>query len=106
MPTTEAISIYRGEDVVLSFTMNPVVNITGWTITFQLREYDGTTELLTKSASVTDGPNGVFTVALADDDTDALEDVYHYDVWREDPGAESVLAIGELTVLPVARVTT
>ena len=101
MPATDSIEIYKGEDVTLSFTMNPVVDITGWTLEFNI-EQSGTV-VLTKSASVTDGPNGLFSVSLTDADTDGLANNYTYDVWRTDDGSESVLAIGNFIVHRVAR---
>lgn len=104
MPGTNTISIYRGEDVSLPFTMDPVVNITGWTITFVVRSSEGVE--ISKAATVTDGPNGVFTITLADTDTDALRlGTYHYDAWRVDAGSERVLAVGSFVILAPARAT-
>ena len=102
MPAEDNIEIYKGEDVNLSFTMNPVEDITGWTIELNVKQ--DSTIVLTKSATVTDGPNGQFSVSLVDDDTDNLVERNHlYDVWRTDAGSETVLAIGNFIVHRVAR---
>jgi hypothetical protein len=104
MPSSDTISLYRGEDVTLTFTMDPTANITGWTITFAVRSSEGIE--ITKTANVTDGPGGVFTVTLADTDTDALRTgTYHYDAWRVDAGSERVLAVGSFVILAPARST-
>ena len=55
MATINNISFYRGEDIALVFTMSPVTNITGWTITFSLRNNpnDADPALITVTATLT-----------------------------------------------------
>lgn len=103
MPGTDLISIYRGEDVELDFTMDPVADISGWTILFTVEGSVPTPKVLAKTATIEDGPNGVFRVALTDDDTDIDPGSYKYDAWRTDAGLERVLAIGKLVVNHTAR---
>ena len=102
MAGTDTIIVYRGEDVDLDFTMNPVVDISGWTIVF-------TVELptpITVACSITDGPSGTFQATIADTNLDALRaGVYQYDAWRTDSGTERVLAEGDFEVRDVARIT-
>jgi hypothetical protein len=103
--STDTITIYRGEDVTLSFTMDPVVDITGWTLTFSVRNYAGV--VFTKTATVTSAVDGTFTIAVVDTDSDSLiPGTYLYDVWRTDEGSERVVAIGSFVVNKVARTTT
>ena len=50
MATQANISFYKGEDVVLTVTMSPATNISGWTLQFTLRkQYGDTTALVTKT---------------------------------------------------------
>jgi hypothetical protein len=103
MAGTDEIAIYRGEDVTLPFTMDPVENITGWTLLMSVSLASGV--VFTQAGAVVSGPAGTFTVALTDTQTELLlaSEVYDYDVWRTDAGAERVLARGTLRVLSVAR---
>lgn len=103
--------IFRGEDKILSVTVDDgetpavAVNITGWTLSFTLRETTGSaTALLTKTTAsgitITDPTAGVFQVSIEDVDTIALTPgKYAYDVKRMDAGAEAVLVYGTLTLL-------
>ena len=101
MAGKDPIEIYQGEDVTLDFTMNPVIDITGWTLLLTVKGG------FTAGGSVVSGPLGTFTVALTDDNTDSLiPRKYLYDVWRTDSGSERVLARGEFKVVSVARDTT
>jgi hypothetical protein len=103
MAGTDEIAIYRGEDVALPFTMDPVENITGWTLLMSVS--GGGAVVFTKAGVVTSGPSGTFSVSLTDAETELLSasEVYDYDVWRTDAGAERVLARGTLRVLSVSR---
>jgi hypothetical protein len=107
MPITSNIgTIYRGEDVTLNFTMSPVVDISGWTLVFNIRDERLTGDsLLTASGSVTSGAGGTFSIPLAAADTDNLDpDEYAWDVWRTDSGSAAVLALGTITVEGTPRV--
>jgi hypothetical protein len=112
MSRKQNVSMFRGEDKVLSVTVDngatpPVaVNITGWTLSFTLRLTAGdATALVTKTTasgiSLTAPLTGVLQVLLEDVDTVALSPgKYAYDVKRMDAGAEAVLVYGTLTLLP------
>ena len=94
------ISVYKGEDVLFTFTMSPVVNITGWQIVFTLRRAPtDSTVLATINAQITNGVGGVFTVAMDHAKTNIGAGVYAYDVQRTDPGSDKVLSIGTFTIL-------
>jgi hypothetical protein len=102
MAGADIITIYRGEDVTLPFTMDPVVDVTGWTLAFNILLADGTR--VTAAGSVTDGASGTMSVALTDAETDTLTaGSYLYDLTRTDAGSERTLARGTLRVLSVAR---
>lgn len=104
MPGTDTIAVYLGEDVVLTFVMDPVEDVTGWTLLFTAKTKAGIE--VEANAVVTDGPAGEFTVDLADTDIESLGVGRHnYDVWRTDAGSERVLAIGRFTVSAVVRDT-
>ena len=99
---TTSLQIYQGEDKVFSFTLSPVVDITGFTLSFDVK--DATTQIITRVPAITSGPAGTFTVTLIDTNTDAIRTgIYTYDVWRTNTGFETVLAIGTFTVDRVAR---
>lgn len=102
MAGNDTITIYRGEDVDLDFTMSPVVNVSGWTIAFNVKS--ASSILVTKAGSVTDGAAGEMQVSLSDAETDPLvPGTYLYDLWRTDAGAERALAVGNFVVKDVAR---
>lgn len=103
MPGTDTITVYRGEDVTLRFTMNPVIDITGWSILFTVEGEPETPKLITDSASVIDGPNGIFDVTLSDTQTEIGVGNYLYDAWRTDAGSERILAVGDFKLKGSAR---
>jgi hypothetical protein len=92
------LTFFKGEDIRLSFTMLPVVNITGWTIVFTMKASPvATTALITQTATIDDGPNGAFSVALTHAQTDAIAPGhYAYEAVRADLGSEVVLARGDI----------
>ena len=96
------ITIYEKEDAVLTFTMAPVVNITGWTISFTVAtDVTSSTALLTKTGAVTNGPSGIFTVTLTSTDTGttlAGDTTYNWCVRRTDSGNVTLLALGQLKI--------
>lgn len=105
------IKCYKGEDVVVTFTMSPVPGggITGWTILFSLRRIkDATTTLLfSVGAAILSEPSGVYSITIpggvADQGTNRTPNKYAYDVWRTNSGVEAVLSIGDFEILPEVR---
>ena len=102
MACTDTITIYRGEDVQLNFTLAPVIDITGYTLAFAV-EGVAHAKLIEAAGVVVSGPAGTFSVTLADTDTDIKAGAYQYDVWRTDAGSERVLAVGIFRVKDNAR---
>lgn len=103
MPTIEDITIYRGEDVDLSFTMSPVEDISDWDIEFNVVGVSYA-KLITIAATITDGPNGTFTISIPAAVTDIRPGRYTFDVWRTDADTARVVATGTFIVLAEARI--
>jgi len=99
MATKNNIEIFRGEVVLLNFTMSPTVDITGWTIQFFCGE-------LTVNATIVSGGGGIFSVSLSRTNTAAwTPGTKRYDIWRTDSNSDVVLAYGAIEVMDVARET-
>ena len=97
-------TVYRGEDVTLNFTMDPVIDIAGWTLKFTAVKAVGqSTKAIDADGAVVSGPAGTFRVQLPKLKTNIEPRAYVYDVWRTDPGNERLLALGTVTVAGVAR---
>lgn len=94
------ISHYVGEDITLTCTFASVTSLSGWTtITLRIRERFNGAAVLTKTATVTDAVNGVFTFTIAAADT-TEPTTYEYEIQRGDSGSSIVLARGIWQVLP------
>ena len=105
MATSQNLEFFRGEDVTLNFTMAPVVDITGWTLSFKVKQTATDAALLTIAGSVTVGASGTFGVALTAAQTTTLGvGTYVYDAWRTDSGAATALTYGTVTVKGTPRV--
>lgn len=100
MPTKHALSIYRGEDVILPWDVDE--DITGWTLALVISDQvQDATPTLTVSASITTAATGLCEVALSAAQTGALAvGVYHSELARTNSGAATVLSSGTITVLP------
>ena len=95
MSISSKIEFFRGEDILLKFSMTPVEDITGWTLSFKVADTIGGTVQFTKTPTITDGPRGEFQVAIASADTSALTvGRYVWDVRRTDSGSKTTLADG------------
>lgn len=91
---------YRGEDIVLNYTMSPVMDITGWTIRFHVKgQLSDAATLLTINGVIVSAVAGTFSITLTAANTTTLGvGIYYYDVWRTDSGQACALALGKLTV--------
>lgn len=101
MASTDTVTVYRGEDVDLNFTMVPVTNITGWTLLFTVEK--GRRKVITKTPVIVSAAAGTYKVSLTQTDTNIKEGTYQYDVWRIDDGSERVLSVGSLVISDDAR---
>lgn len=100
-----ALSFYKGEDYAAEGThiagpLRAPVNITGWTIvcTVRARATDPDPPLLSVMATVVDGPAGTYMIPFSHAQLLALGvGDFHCDVWRQDPGSETEMAVGMLS---------
>lgn len=102
----QVITVYRGETVRLNFTMAPVVSIAGWTLKFTVtKKANATMKILGPLAmTINDALNGLFSIDLAEEQTDLKPASNRFDVWRTDEGLEKPIAIGDFVVLGDSRV--
>lgn len=102
MSTRQDFAANAGEDLVLTFTMNPLPSggIAGWTLLCTVKSSLTGAVLTTSAGTVTDGPNGKFQVTLTRTQTGTTLGVgtWFYDVWRTDSGLQAQLAYGNLTL--------
>lgn len=92
--------VFRGEDALLSFTQDPVEDITGWTIVLTVKRYlTDVAPLFTANATLTSPLTGQYTAAMSAAQTGALTPgPYLYEVTRVNTGSVAVLSIGNLVV--------
>jgi hypothetical protein len=92
------IPFFQGEDLTLNFTVVPLTDITGWTITSTVKDKLGGTTQLNPAVSITDAGRGKFQATWTRAQTSALSPGdYVWDVRRTDSGFNTVLAHGEAT---------
>jgi hypothetical protein len=99
MSVQSNLTFFQGEDILLTLTMTPPTDITGWTLLSTVKDELGGTTQFNPTVSATDYGRGVFTVSLSRAQTSALTPGdYVWDVRRTDSGKNAVLAHGEITV--------
>lgn len=105
MATETAISMFRGEDKPITFTVTPAEDITGWSLTFTVaRRADSTTKLLTKSCTLVTPASGIFKATLVPADTAGIAPgAYFWDVTRTNTGSVTVVGYGAFSILGGAR---
>jgi hypothetical protein len=99
MSVQSNIAFFQGEDVVLTLTMTPPTDITGWALVSTVKDVLGGTTQFNPTCSITDAGRGVFTVTMGRAQTSGLiPGDFVWDVRRTDSGKNAVLAHGEITV--------
>jgi len=95
----------RGEDrtylcthVVSGVDLTPI-DVTGWTIAVTMRIRPEGTVILSKTGTVVSGPAGTYTWSVTHADTSITPRDYQVDIWRVDPGARTLMALGTWTVM-------
>lgn len=97
---------FRGEDILITFTMVPTTDITGWNISCAVKKtLDMPTVALAIPATIANPTDGVFTVPVtaAQNTTVLGSGSYVYAVERVDSGSISVLSEGTILVKPSAK---
>lgn len=94
------LDFYGGEGPLITFTMNPVVNITGWTITFYALDAVGGNVLFTVACTVTNGAGGVYTAQLTHAQTVDLAPMIGAYYTERSENDYPVLSTGQLIVRP------
>lgn len=103
MAGSDSIELFRGEDRVLVFQMNPVEDVTGWTLQIDIN----LPTPISKAAAVSNGAAGTMAATLVDTETDSqASGTYQYELWRTDAGLERVLAQGPFHLKDVIRTVT
>ena len=112
MAATQNITFFVGESITIACSLNPIVDITAWTLQFTVRKQLGLLPVLitkTTGAGITivSGPAGTYTVTIDSADTANLAaGDYLYDIQRTGVGTHRVLNVGTLTLTaPVAIIT-
>lgn len=99
MPVVQSINVYRGEDIVLHFSMSPKKDITGWVISFTVSNgYNNPVKLFQITAINTNGPQGKFDVNITSSQLNIEPGNYVYDLFRVDPGNNRILSVGEFII--------
>ena len=101
MATTQDIVLVRSDDYTLRFALAPPRSISGWSITFQVRDSLGGTSRMVKTVgsgiTVRDSGKGIFEVAIAKGDTSGLTPgSFVWDCKRTNSGSNTQLAQGGL----------
>ncbi len=93
---------FAGEDFTVSVQMQPVVDITGWTLEFTLLSSQTETDspLATGTITVISAVAGTLTVRLLSADTEQAPGTYYYRLRRTDSGARALLADGDFLIKP------
>jgi hypothetical protein len=85
--------------------MTPVVDITGWVISFTVAtSFGNPTKELQVTATITNGPLGMFDVIMTQAQTILINpDKYVYDLWKTNTGDQRILSVGDFNVGARAR---
>ncbi len=104
MPKVQSITVYRGEDITIPWTMSPKKDITGWVISLTVANgYNNPNKLFQVTAFATNAPNGKFSTILTSAQLDIEPGNYVYDLFRVDPGNLRILSVGEFIIKADAR---
>ena len=96
------IEFVYGEHVLLTITMSPVTDVTGYTAVFTIRDRYSRAVLLQSEMTVYSAPSGQLQVTLSATDTLIEPGVYDFDVWRTNSGAAAELTSGLCVIRPGA----
>lgn len=96
---------FRGEDILITFTQTPVVDITTWTLSCVIKPSLQAPAALTIAGTIISGAAGTYSVAVtaAQNTTTLVAGTYHYSVTRTNSGSVAELSEGAVLVKPSAR---
>lgn len=104
MPVVENITVYRGEDIELKFTMRPAVDITGWTLSLTVAKAENiAAKVFQVTGTITSGPLGKYSMLIPSATLNIQPDIYAYDVFRTNPGNLRILNVGKFEIKSDAR---
>lgn len=106
MATHNDLSWWKGEDILLSFTMAPTTDITGWTISLAVKpSLDAAASILTVAGSILSAAAGTYSISItaAQNTTTLSSGSYVYAVTRTDSGSVAVLSEGAILIKPSAK---
>jgi len=104
MPIVKSLTVYRGEDIELNFSMRPARDITGWVISMTVAEsYNSLTKTIQVTATNTNAPAGRFQILLTKAQLNITPMKYVYDVFRVNPGNNRILNIGDFNLFADVR---
>jgi len=103
MVPDQSFRLIRSQDLSFICKMDVPRDITGWTITFQVRDSLGGTSRITKTVgsgiTISNAGRGEITITLDKADTSSLAiQSYVWDIKRTTSGSNVTLARGELTL--------
>lgn len=97
-------SFYRGEDVTITFVLDPVRDITAWSLTFTILDLPLGTTILSKtvgSGITLSAPTlGTCTITLSSSNTTQTAKGYVWEMKRTDSGSVTILGLGHVQILP------
>jgi len=100
------LTVARGEDRTYvgthqtSATDATPIDVTNWTIQLTVKTDPSGAPVLSKTATVTNGPAGTYTIAVAHAETLLDPGTYVMDIWRTNSGMQTLMGYGNLIVLP------
>lgn len=105
------ITVFRGEDLSLSFTAytndtgSTPENISGWTIVFTVADDNNpsATKRIQVTCTITVAANGTHAAAITAAQLNLEPGTYYWDSTRTDSGSVRVLGYGKFIVLGVPR---
>jgi hypothetical protein len=85
-----------------SATNTAPIDISGWTIKVMMRD-NANNVVWDKTATVSNGPSGLYNFSVTHSDTNIGFGTYAFDVQRTDSGSEKLMGFGTFQILPEVR---
>lgn len=96
---TSSITVYRGEDILITFTLTTVVDITGYTFEMSIATEENTpTKLIIKACSILSVSDRTFTASFTSAELNLEPATYKWDVFRTNSGSKRLLGKGDFII--------